>query len=296
MNWNDIKIFLEVARTQRLSSAAISLGIDSSTVSRRLHQLEKSMQVRLFERGNDGHQLTEQGLQLLQSSQLMEQTFQQCVATLQGVDLELSGTVKLGTTEAFGSFFVVPHLLDFNQQHPNINVDILPLSRMIKLSQHEADIAINIGKPRNTSYIVQKLTDYRLKLYVNRMYLKENPIKGFDHLREQKWIGYVNSFDLNQQLSYLNELFPEVQPILKSSSAVAQYMAVKQGLGIAILPCFLADNDDDLQVIFEDEVDIFREFWLVAHPDSKNIRRVSLLWDYLKKQVQQQQKLLLGER
>lgn len=296
MNWNDIKIFLEVARTQRLSSAAISLGIDSSTVSRRLHQLEKSMQVRLFERGNDGHQLTEQGLQLLQSSQLMEQTFQQCVATLQGVDLELSGTVKLGTTEAFGSFFVVPHLLDFNQQHPNINVDILPLSRMIKLSQHEADIAINIGKPRNTSYIVQKLTDYRLKLYVNRMYLKENPIKGFDHLREQKWIGYVNSFDLNQQLSYLNELFPEVQPILKSSSAVAQYMAVKQGLGIAILPCFLADKDDDLQVIFEDEVDIFREFWLVAHPDSKNIRRVSLLWDYLKKQVQQQQKLLLGER
>ncbi len=295
MNWNDIKIFLQVARTQRLSAAALSLNVDSSTVSRRLHQLEKDLQVRLFERGADGHQLTEQGLQLLQSSQLMEQTFQGCVAQLQGGDLELSGSVKLGTTEAFGSFFVVPNMAAFNQQHQQIHVEILPLPRVIKLSQHEADIAITIGKPRNTSYIVNKLTDYRLRLYASKHYLRQHSIHSFDDLAQQRWIGYVDSMDFNQQLSFLHDIFPQVQPVIKSSSAVAQYMAVKNGLGIAILPCFMAESDPDLQCLFVDEIDITRDFYLVAHPDNKHIKRVEMLWDYLKEQARLNNKLLMGE-
>ncbi|MEW6998294.1 LysR family transcriptional regulator [Colwelliaceae bacterium BS250] len=296
MNWDDLKIFLEVARTKRLSTAAKTLSIDTSTVSRRIHQLEKSLAVRLFERSVEGHYLTDEGQQLFSSTQAMEQNFQASVALMQGLDLEDSGNVRIGTTEAFGSFFVVPQLTEFNKQHPHISIDILPLPRMVKLSRHEADIAVCIGKPRNTSMVVSKLCDYRLKLYASIDYLSKHPVAGIADLSNHTWIGYVDSFDFSQQLSYLSELDPDISPALKSSSVIAQYMAVKSNLGLAILPCFMADKDPQLQCLCDDEIDVIRDFWLMAHPDNKRIKRVQVLWDYMKLMVAEQKSLLMGTK
>ena len=294
MNWEDLKIFLEVARTQRLSTAAISLSIDASTVSRRIHQLEKNLAVRLFERSVEGHYLTAEGESLLKSAQQIELTLQDCVASLQGVDLENVGNVKLGTTEAFGSFFVVPSLADFYVNHPNITIDVLPLPRVVKLSRHEADIAITVGKPRNTSMIVSKLCNYKLRLYACKDYLLTRPINYVEELPNHNWVSYIEAFDFSEQLSYLSDLVPQVSPNFKSSSVIAQYLAVKNNIGIGILPCFMADKDPDLQCLFTEEIEVNREFWLMAHSDSKRIARVQLLWEHLKSVVKEQESLLLG--
>ncbi len=293
MNWDDLKIFLEVAKTQRLSTASRTLNIDASTVSRRIHQLEKSLAVRLFERSVDGHSLTDEGQRLLLSAQQMEQSLQGCVASLQGLDLDESGLVRLGTTEAFGNYFVVPNLGSFQQQHPDINIDVLPLPRVVKLSRHEADIAITVGKPRQTSLVVTKLCDYRLKLYASRDYLANNPVRDIEQLELHKWIGYVDSIDFAPQLSYLSDFLPQVNPQIKSSSVIAQYLAVKNNLGLAILPCFMADQDDQLQALFEGDINVVREFYLMAYPDNKRVKRVELLWGYLKQLVKKQKHLLM---
>lgn len=294
MNWESLKIFLEVAKTQRLSTAARALGVDSSTVSRRIHQLEESLEVRLFERSVEGHYLTAQGELLFASAQAMEQTLQSSVASLQGLDLEESGNVRVGTTEAFGSFFVTPNLLKFNQLYPNISIDVLPLLRKVKLYKHEADIAISIGKPRNTSMVVTKLCDYRLKVYASKKYLSSNNISTISDLTQQAWISYVEHLDFSDQLEFLNDIAPGVTPAVRSTSVVAQYMAVKSGLGLAVLPCFLASSDDELEVVLDNDIDITREFWLMTQPDSKRVKRVQILWDYLKALVKEQQSVLLG--
>ncbi|TRX54002.1 LysR family transcriptional regulator [Thalassomonas sp. M1454] len=293
MNWESLKIFLEVAKTQRLSTAARALGIDSSTVSRRIHQLEESLEVRLFERSVEGHYLTEQGELLFTSALAMEQSLQSSVASLQGLDLEESGNVRIGTTEAFGSFFVTPNLFKFNHLHPKISVDVLPLLRKVKLYKHEADIAISIGKPRNTSMVVAKLCDYRLKVYASKKYLANNPVAAINDLNKHNWISYVEHLDFSDQLEFLNDIAPGVTPVLRSTSVVAQYMAVKNDLGLAVLPCFLASQDSELEVVLDNKIDIIREFWLMTQPDSKRVKRVQILWDYLKQLVQDKQAVLL---
>ena len=224
----------------------------------------------------------------------MEQTLQSSVASLQGLDLEESGNVRVGTTEAFGSFFVTPNLVKFNKLYPNISIDVLPLLRKVKLYKHEADIAISIGKPRNTSMVVTKLCDYRLKVYASKKYLRSNNISTISDLTQQASISYVEHLDFSDRLEFLNDIAPRVTPAVRSTSVVAQYMAVKSGLGLAVLPCFLASSDDELEVVLDNDIDITREFWLMTQPDSKRVKRVQILWDYLKALVKDQQSVLLG--
>lgn len=295
MNWDDIKIFLQVARTGKLSLAARHLKIDASTVSRRLHHLEKLLEVSLFERRTDGHLLTIEGQQLLQTAKRMEQNLQSSIASLQGINKGYSGKVRLGTTEAFGSFFMAPKMREFAQLAPRISVDLLTLSRQVNLTRYEADIAITIGLPEKTSMVVTKLCDYRLKLYTSNIYLRNNPITSKADLNHQTWIAYVDHLDFSDQLAHVKELAPNVTPILKSSSVISQYLAVKSGLGIAVLPCFMADLDPELKPLLEDEIDFVREFYLMAQADRKRIARVEMLWNFIKQTAHANSALLLGD-
>ncbi|NMP15246.1 LysR family transcriptional regulator [Thalassotalea sp. Y01] len=293
MNWHDIKIFLTVARTRTLSEAGRSLHIDSSTVSRRLHQLEKNLGVSLFERGSEGHVLTQEGKQFLRNARKMENTLHNSLNTLEGKDLQEKGNVRIGCTEAFGSFFIANQLNRFQLAHPNISVDILPLSRQVNLSRYEADIAITVGKPTNTSMIVTKLCDYRLKIYASKKLLNAHSVESVKDLQNIPWVSYTEHMDFASQLAFIDEIAPNNDASLKSSSVIAQYMAVKSGLGVAVLPCFLVSQQDELVPLFSDTFDLVRSFYLMAQPDRKRIRRVELLWDYIKALTAENQQVLL---
>lgn len=125
MNWDDIKIFLEVARTERLSEAANRLSIDTSTVSRRLHKLEEQLATQLFERTTEGHRLTKDGAQLVSSARRMEQDAQYAFDNIKQNNADNSGKVRIGVTEAFGNYFIAPKLVNLSKQAPNIQIDLL---------------------------------------------------------------------------------------------------------------------------------------------------------------------------
>jgi len=295
MNWDDLKVFIQVAKSERLSEAAKYLNIDASTASRRLHKLEKDLQVRLFERSTEGHVLTKDGKLLLQSACLMEENAQSAMALLQGKDLQDSGTVRVGITEGFGNYFVTPRMMDFCRKYPKITIDLLPLPRFVKLTLHEADMAVTIERPTNPAMIGTKLCDYRLKLYASHRYLQEKgPIKKMSDLTEHDWVGYVEAFAFSEQMSYLSEIAPLVTPRFRSSSVINHYAAAKAGLGLAILPCFMADRDPDLTQLLENKVNIVRSFWLEVHPDLKRLIRVNLVWNYLKTITRDNKYLLMG--
>lgn len=298
MNWDDIKIFLEVARTERLSTAAKRLTMDASTVSRRLHKLEESIGTKLFDRTQEGHVLTPDGEMLLNSACKMEQDAQHALSNIHNNNEENCGLVRIGVTEALGNFFVSPNLLALQQQHPNIDVHLLLFSRYVKISRNEADIAIAVERPKSTSMIVSKLCDYKLQLYVHQDYLDNNLDKNLDkspqgisidQLAEHKWITYVDNLLFTDQLSYTKELKRHIEGELKanfsSTSIISQYFAIKSGLGIGILPCFLAEQDKSLVKLHSQEISISRSFWLVTHPESKRLSHVNTVWQYLKKLV-----------
>jgi DNA-binding transcriptional LysR family regulator len=309
MNWDDIKIFLEVARAERLSTAAKRLAMDASTVSRRLHKLEESIATKLFDRTQEGHVLTADGEVLLTTACKMEQDAQHALTSIHNNNEENCGLVRIGVTEGLGSFFVSPNLLKLQQTHPNIDVHLLLFSRYVKISRNEADIAIAVERPKSTSMIVSKLCDYKLQLYVHQDYLDNCSIYNknessqditfgitLDNLADHKWITYVDNLLFTDQLSYLKELTcylgNELKPSFSSTSIISQYFSIKSGLGIGILPCFLADQDKSLIKLHRKDISISRSFWLVTHPESKRLSHVNTVWEYLKKLVAEHTDLL----
>lgn len=296
INWDNFRLFLAVARTQSIQEAARQIDIDHSTLTRRIHRLEQEMETQLFSRTSLGHTLTPAGHRLLEHVDRMESNLVMAEAEISGDSHVLTGQVRLGATDGFGSYFVAPHLTRFCDQYPSISVELLAVPRFLNLSKREADLAINIERPHGNTDIVCKLCDYRLRLYASREYLAMNsPIHSTSDLANHRLIGYIDELNFSSELGWLHKLAPNAFTPLRSTSIVAQFMAVRQGRGLAVLPCYLAAEDSKLVSISNDDIDIVRTFWLAAPAERLQLARVRALWDYLKAAVAINQPLLMGD-
>ena len=297
VNWDNLRLFLSVARAQSAQEAARRLDLDHSTVTRRLHRLEKELGAQLFERTPAGHVLTTAGHRLLEHVEAIESSVVLAGEDVGGDSQMLTGQVRLGATEGFGNFFLAPHLSYFCERHPAIQVELLTVPRFINLSQREADLAVNVERPQGVGQVSSKLTDYRLRLYAHRRYLARHaPIGHPRDLGQHRFFGYVEDLTFSSALRYLAEAAPHAPPpLLRSTSVVAQYLAVREGQGMAVLPCFLAAQCADVVPVLPDEVDLMRTFWVAAPADRRDLARVRALWDFLREVVACNQGLLLGE-
>ena len=296
LNWDDLKFFLEVARTRKASSAARRLGVDYTTVSRRITSLENSLGTLLFEKSRGtGFVLTVEGQRLSGYAQTIESTLHLACEQVSGSGVALSGHVRMGCTEGFGSFFITPQLSHFLDHYPDISVDILPLPHFISLSKREADIVIALERPEHGPYVCCKLCDYNLRLYATQTYLDNHaPINSSADLAKHTFISYVDDLAFSSELLYLSNLLPGAQAQLCSTSVIAQYQAALQGRALAILPCFLAAQDARLIPVLAEEVNITRHFWMYCREDLRKLKRITVLWDYIREVTELNQGLLLG--
>jgi DNA-binding transcriptional LysR family regulator len=201
----------------------------------------------------------------------------------------------MGCTEGFGSFFITPQLSHFLDDYPDISVDILPLPHFISLSKREADIVIALERPEHGPYVCCKLCDYNLRLYATQAYLDSHaPLNSSADLTDHTFISYVDDLAFSSELLYLSNLLPGAQAQLRSTSVIAQYLAALQGRALAILPCFLAAQDPRLIPVLADEVNITRHFWMYCREDLRKLKRITVLWDYIREVTELNQGLLLG--
>lgn len=296
IDWGNLRFFLAVARTHSAQEASRRLDIDHSTLTRRLHRLEKELASQLFNRTPAGHELTPAGYRLLEHVERIESSLILAESEVGGDSHTLMGQVRLGATEAFGTYFLAPHLSHFCEQHPAITVELLTVPRFINLSKREADLAINVERPHGTTQVVCKLSDYRLKLYASRDYLSRHAlIRSINDLSQHRFIGYVDELSFSTELQYLHDIAPDAALPLRSTSVVAQCMAALQGKGVVVLPCFLAADKPDLVPLLEQDVEIIRTFWLAAPGERREIARVRALWNYLREIADANQPFLMGE-
>ncbi len=158
-----------------------------------------------------------------------------------------------------------------------------------------ADIAIALERPQRGPYLCTKLTDYSLRLYGTRDYLaRHTPIRRQTDLGRHTFIGYVDELLFSDRLRYLDGLVPPSRVVFRSTSVLAQYQAALGGQALAVLPCFLAAQDERLEPVLADSVLITRSFWMYCHEDLRRTRRVMALWDYLKQAVALNHDLLHG--
>lgn len=297
LDWDGIRYFLEVARTQRVSAAAKKLGVQHSTVSRRIHTLERELDALLFEKSKStGFTLTEDGQRFFKHAEEIEENLFSAKTEISGQAQMLSGHLRVGSTEGFGSYVLAPLMIAFQRRFPAITLDIMPVPRFISLSKREADIAIALERPQRGPYLCTKLSNYNLKLYGSADYLASAPaINTLADLKNHTFIGYVEELLFSDHLRYLDDIIASEKVIFKSTSVIAQYHAAAQGGSLAILPCFMAAQNPRLQAVLADEIAITRSFWMYCHEDLRHSRRVMALWDFLKQAVQMNQALLQGD-
>ena len=295
-NWNDLRFFLEVSRRGRMVSAAHSLQVDHTTVSRRITALEETLDTRLFDRTPRGYQLTKAGQALLKHAEAMEAQSIALYQEVSGEDATLTGTVRMAATEGLAIEFLSRHMDQFRAQHPGIVVELVASTPPLNLSRREADLAITLSRPQTGRLIAWKLADYALGLYGSQDYLKERPpIETLEDLTDQEFIWYIDDLVTLPQLRFIDDLVKEPNFAFQSTSVIAHFNAALSGLGLALLHRFAADPEPSLVHLLPEKIDIRREFWLVVHEDLRHVARIEAVCDFLTDLMTEHQPALLGK-
>ena len=288
-DWDNLRSFLELARQGKLTNAGKRLSIEPTTVSRHINRLERELEVHLFNRSPKGYSLTDEGYKLLPYAEDIETKINSIYQSISGTDTVLTGTVRMAVPEGLGIGIISKHIKAFKEQHPAIELELLADTRSRSLSKREADIAITLARPTTGRLVAWKLGEYRLALYASQKYLNNSAeINSLKDLASHPFISYIDDLIEFPQLKYMQDLLQDVNIIFRSNSLQAQYQAVIDGIGLALLHGFLVAEDRNLDVILPKKIFATREYWMVVHEDLHQLSRVkavsSFFTDVIKKE------------
>ena len=285
-DWNDLKSFLAIARSGRLTVAAARLKVDHSTLSRRIAGLEQDLKARLFDRSPTGYVLTEQGSSLLAIAEDVERLTLGAADTVGGTAATVAGTVRIGSPEGFGSYFLAPRVAALKDMYPQLTIQLVAASAVFSLARRDADIVISVSRPPAGRLTVSKLIDYDLALYAAPAYLGGRaPITASNDLAGHRFVSYIGDLLTFPELDVLQHVAPDGATALESSNLVAQLRATLAGAGLCVLPAFLAEGETGLVRVLPKEVCLTRSLWLTVHQDLAGLGRVKAVVRFIRDQV-----------
>ena len=281
MDWDNVRVFLAVARAGQFVAAARILKIDHATVARRMSGLERSLNARLLDRRTTGIRLTAAGLRFLAAAERIETEVLHTQADLTDRDIELSGTVRVGAPDGLSTYYLARRFATFSDRYPAIAVQLVPTPRVIPLARREVDIAIVLDKPDTGRLVTRKLTNYSLGIFASARYLADRPCpESAADLACCRWVGYVDDQAYATALDYVRELCGDAPIHFQCASAIGQLEAVRAGVGFGVLHDFIAERHDDLVRILPERRAI-RSYWVVEHEDTRGIGRIRAVHDFI---------------
>lgn len=283
LDWDDLRVFLAVHRSGTLARAAAELGVNPTTVSRRLTTLEERLQVRLFDRRADGWVLSPAGRDLVPHAEQMEVEAIAVEREIAGADQRLSGTVRVSATEMLVTRFISPALPRFNERHPDITLDFNCTSRVVSLERREADIALRLARPREDDVVTRKIAVIELSLYASREYVERcgTPERPDESLTGHRALLFADSHAFSLENAWFEKRLGGARIALRSDSVSSLYGATLSGLGIGLLPRAVADADPALVRIETASAPEPRVVWQTVHRDLKDVARIRAVLDFL---------------
>ena len=280
-DWNEFKIVLAVARAGSLAGAAKDLGHDHSTIFRWLNALEKRKAVQLFDRTSGQYVPTDAGAQMVLAAERMEAEALALDRSITGQDTRLSGKLKITSSETLAYRILNEVLASFRREHNGIEIELLVDNRQLDLLRREADIAIRATRPHEGELFGRKIASTPWTFYGSSIYLSEHGSPtDLASLSEHAVIGW-DSGAVAAASEWLTTNIPPHAFAYRTSSLINQLMAVKAGLGLALLPCYLGDQESDIERILEPLDELTRELWLITHKDLRNTARVRAFFDHV---------------
>ena len=275
LDWNGLRVALAIARAGGLAPAAQHLGVNHSTVFRRLNTLEQQLGAQLFERLPGGYQPTAAGARLIGVAERIEAEALSLERELTGQDARLSGRLRVTSSETLAYRVLTAEIAGFRRRHPGIQVELLIDNRQLDLSRREADLALRATRPLEGDLFGRKLADIAWAVYGSADYLAERgPPAGLHRLGEHALIGWDVPAATVKTAAWLAASVPESAIVYRSSSLINQLIAARAGIGLAVLPCYLADPEAGLQRALPPIPELTRELWLITHKALKGTARV----------------------
>ncbi len=280
-NWDDLRLFLAVAREHSLSAAGKVLRLDPATVGRRMQKLEQSLQATLFAKSQQGYALTDAGIALLARAEQAEAAMRAAVAELPAPTDRLSGQIRIGAPDGAANYLLPKVCADIGTANPALEIQIVALPRVFNLSRREADMAIAVSAPTAGRLVVQKITDYRLHLAASETYLAETrDITTPADLRHHRIVGYIPDMIFDRELDYLQDLGITQVP-LASNSVSVQLNMIRQGGGVGVVHDFALSAAPGVRRVLTEAISLKRAFYLIRHEDDRRNARLSRFADML---------------
>jgi len=295
LDWNALQFVLALARHPSLERAAEELSVDPSTVSRRVRALERDIGARVFDRTGAGHRLTVVGQRLLETAERVEADIATMEREADRADQRLEGLVRIAASDAFARHCLSPALATFRREHPLVDFELVADPRTASLIRREADVAIRFVRPAQTLLASRRLAAVGHGLYASREYLAGRPFDAAAPLRGHDLVGYHASLGSMPEARWLEERSQSARFALRANRVDLLLPAVQSGLGLAVLPCYLADPEPTLVRLLGPRDVVTRELWLVLHRDARRIGRIRAVVEHLAAAIGVQAGALRGE-
>jgi DNA-binding transcriptional LysR family regulator len=278
LDWGHLRYFLELTRTGSLSRAAQRLAVDRNTVARRIGALEEELGLALFERGPQGWTCTDAGKDLAELVSRVENDVLAIARHADAHDTALSGNVRLTTASHLSAHLLVPALPALRARHPGLLLEIAADPRAFDLLRREADLALRMGRPSDPGLVTRKLSDVAYRFYAGK---GSPPAKrGKLDLARDSLVGFEESLARTPQERWLAKLAPDRSVVFRCNSTASLHAAARAGVGVAMLPCFAADEDPAL-VRLDGPEPPNHELWLLVHGDLRHAPRVRAVIEWV---------------
>ncbi|MFO7806679.1 MAG: LysR family transcriptional regulator [Paracoccaceae bacterium] len=276
-NWDDVRVFLAVARAGSLSAASPKLRMDPATLGRRMARLEEGLGAALFVKSPQGYVLTERGHDMQQQAETAEAALVRALETGQAADAGLSGQIRIGAPDGCANFLLPQVCARLQADNPGLEVQILALPRVVNLSQREADMAITVSPPKAGRLTVRRISDYRLHLAQHR---EAEPINDPAQLKDRGIVGYIPDMIFDKELDYLGQMAAGgVQ--LASNSVSVQLQMLRASRAVGFVHDFALPFAPELGRVLADRVSLTRSFYLVRHRADRGSARLDAVADAL---------------
>ena len=283
VDWDGLQVFLAVARGGRVSAAARRLGVEHTTVARRIATLEKTLGVPLFYRTTRGYLLTPQGQNVVSTAEAMERSALEVEARARENTGALAGRVRVAMPPEYGSHWLAPKLATFRALHPQIELQILVGTRQRDLSRGEAELAIQPPRPTQTGMVAVRLGRVAVGLYASRSLIADRRvrIRKLADMRDLLLLAYTSPFQVLQEARWFQPILASATMGLESNSTHALLAAARAGAGVAVLPRFVAREHDELVAVSDDVA--AHDLLLITHPEVRRDPKVRATADFLKR-------------
>jgi DNA-binding transcriptional LysR family regulator len=290
IDWDDLRVFLAVARAESLSGAGRVLRLDPATVGRRIARLEERLGASLFAKSPQGYGLTGQGQGLMSHAERAEQAVTAGRDELRGEAGGLSGQIRIGAPDGCANYVLPQVCAAIAAANPALEIQIVALPRVFNLSKREADMAIAVSRPVAGRLTVQKITDYHLHLAAHEDYLASAPpLRSLADLKAHRIVGYIPDMIFDKELDYMAETGAEGAQ-LASNSVSVQFNLLRHRAGVGIVHDFALPSDPAVRRVLPEMFSLTRTFHLIRHADDRRVERLNrfaeALADGVRREVQ----------